>query len=129
MQHLLTPGRNVLKESKNSLLRIKSLQFYVQNLANKGTQGTKRLGGSSESLWLLSPPLSSFASPRWIVAPKNGGRKEWEGDLGVSRHNGVWDRDIHALLRKVLRNFCLEEQKNTRYLWEINVEEKLCLIS
>lgn len=42
--------KKVLKESKNSLLRIKSLQFYVQNLANKGAQGTKRLGGSSESL-------------------------------------------------------------------------------
>ena len=130
MQQQLTSGRSVLVESKNSLLRIKSLwtYFHGQNLPNKSTQGTKKLDNSSEILLLcfLYSPLSPSQDEK--LTPKDGGKKEWKRELGVSGHSGVWSKDIHALLSKVLRDFCFEGQEDSRYFVENKWRGNLCLI-
>lgn len=67
---------NVQTESKNSPLRSKAYVFYVQNLANKGTQGPKVLDDSLGVLLLLS----LVPCPGCEVTRKGERRKGWEGD-------------------------------------------------
>lgn len=67
---------NVQTESKNSPLRSKAYVFYVQNLANKGTQGPKVLDDSLGVLLLLS----LVPCPECEVTRKGERRKGWEGD-------------------------------------------------